>query len=82
MRKTSLSGSEPFRRNCGNDSRPGARTITKKTGRPRRRPQRLQVMMSHDEMAEIEDFQYRTRMPSQAAAVRELLRRGLTTEGN
>jgi hypothetical protein len=35
------------------------------------------VMMSHDEMAEIEDFRYRTRMPSQASAVRELLRRGL-----
>jgi hypothetical protein len=33
--------------------------------------------MSHDEMAAIEDFRYRTRMPSQAAAVRELLRRGL-----
>jgi len=45
--------------------------------RPRRRSERLQVMLSHDEMAAIEDFQYRTRMPSQAAAVRELLRRAL-----
>jgi hypothetical protein len=51
--------------------------MTKKTGPPRRRSERLQVMMSHDEMAAIEDFRYRTRMPSQAAAVRELLRRGL-----
>ena len=45
--------------------------------RRRRRSERLQVMMSHDEMAAIEDFQYRTRMPSEAAAVRELLRRAL-----
>jgi hypothetical protein len=51
--------------------------MTKKTGPPRRRSERLHVMMSHDEMAAIEDFRYRTRMPSQAAAVRELLRRGL-----
>ena len=44
---------------------------------PLRRPERVQVMMSHDEMGEIEDFRYRSKMPSQAAAVRELLRRGL-----
>jgi hypothetical protein len=60
------------------DSTSGAKT--KKTGPLRRRPWRLQVMMSHEEMAQIEDFQYRTRMPSQAAAVRELLRRGLAVE--
>jgi hypothetical protein len=41
-------------------------------------------MMSEDEIAEIEDFRYQTRMPTQAAAVRELLRRGLdaSTKGN
>jgi hypothetical protein len=81
MRMRSPGGREPFRRNRGTrprgNSKSGASTMTHKTGPPRRRSQRVQVMMSHDEMAEIEDFRYRTRMPSQASAVRELLRRGL-----
>ena len=78
---TSTNGSEPFRRDRGTrprgNSKSDASTMTHKSGPPRRRSQRVQVMMSHDEMAEIEDFRYRTRMPSQASAVRELLRRGL-----
>jgi hypothetical protein len=52
--------------------------MTKKTKPLRHRSERLQVMLSTDEMAAIEDFQYRVRIPSLAAAVRELLRRGLT----
>lgn len=70
------SGNKPFRRNRDSDS-----TSCDKIGFPRRRAQRLQVMMSHEEMADLEDFQFRTKMPSQAAAVRELLRRGLAVEG-
>jgi hypothetical protein len=35
--------------------------------------------MRSDEIAAIEDFKYRTRMPSRAAAVRELLKRGLAS---
>lgn len=37
----------------------------------------LQVHVSDDEERTIEDFQFRERLPSRAAAIRELLRRGL-----
>jgi hypothetical protein len=40
---------------------------------------RLQVLMTKDELALIEDFRFRVRLPTMAAAVRELLRRGLTS---
>jgi hypothetical protein len=40
---------------------------------------RLAVYLRSDEMAAIEDFRYGARLPSQAAAVRELLRRGLAS---
>jgi hypothetical protein len=43
------------------------------------RNMRLVVYLCSDEIAAIEDFRYRARMPSQAAAVRELLRRGLAS---
>jgi hypothetical protein len=36
-------------------------------------------MLPPDEIAAIEDFRYEARMPSRAAAMRELLRRGLAT---
>jgi hypothetical protein len=45
------------------------------------RGERLQIMLSPDEFAALDDFRFNQRMPSRAAAVRELLRRGLTTEG-
>jgi hypothetical protein len=45
------------------------------------RVERLQVMLSGDELSAVEDFRFNTRMPSRAAAVRELLRRGLAAEG-
>ena len=45
------------------------------------RPERLQIMLDPSELAAIEDFRFRRRMPSRAAAVRELLRRGLAAEG-
>ena len=45
----------------------------------RHRSERLSVMLPPDEIAAIKDFQYEARMPSRAAAVRELLRRGLAT---
>jgi hypothetical protein len=38
-------------------------------------------MLSADELAAIETWRYDARMPSRAAAVRELLRRGLAAEG-
>jgi len=45
------------------------------------RPERLQIMLSGDELAALENWRFDKRMPSRAAAVRELLRRGLAAEG-
>ncbi len=45
------------------------------------RPERLQIMLSPEELRALEDFRFNNRMPSRAAAVRELLRRGLAAEG-
>jgi hypothetical protein len=41
------------------------------------RAERLQFFLSADELAAVDDFWFQTRMPSRAAAVRELLKRGL-----
>jgi hypothetical protein len=43
----------------------------------REREERLQIMLTIDELRAVDDFRYKTRMPSRAAAVRELLNRGL-----
>ena len=45
------------------------------------RGERLLVMLSGEELAAVDDFRFRKRMPSRAAAVRELLKRGLTAAG-
>lgn len=45
------------------------------------RGERLQVMLSPEELAAIDDFRFKHRMPTRAAAVRELLKLGLTTLG-
>lgn len=45
------------------------------------RPERLQIMLNPEELKAIDDFRFCRRMPSRAAAVRELLKRGLTAEG-
>jgi len=45
------------------------------------RGERLQVMLTPDELSALDDFRFKARMPSRAAAVRELLRRGLSGEG-
>ena len=42
------------------------------------RGERLQIMLSPEELSVIDDFRFRHRMPTRAAAVRELLRMGLT----
>lgn len=41
------------------------------------RGERLQVMLSPEELTTIDDFRFRHRMPTRAAAVRELLKMGL-----
>lgn len=43
----------------------------------REREQRLQIMLSDGELSAVDDFRYKFRIPSSAAAVRELLNRGL-----
>ena len=45
------------------------------------RPQRLQIMLTAEELALVDDWRFKTRMPSRASAVRELLQRGLAAEG-
>ena len=38
-------------------------------------------MLNAAELTVLDDFRFKARMPSRAAAVRELLKRGLTAEG-
>jgi hypothetical protein len=45
------------------------------------RAERLQIMLSEEELTALDDWRFAQRMPSRAAAVRELLRRGLSAEG-
>jgi hypothetical protein len=45
------------------------------------RGERLQIMLSGEELTVLDDFGFRKRMPSRAAAIRELLKRGLAAEG-
>jgi hypothetical protein len=42
------------------------------------RGERLQVMLSPEELTAIDDFRFKHRMPTRAAAVRELLKLGLS----
>ena len=57
--------------------------MTEKTakGNQLARGERLQIMLGEDELRAVEDFRFTHRMPSRAAAVRELLKRGLAAEG-
>ena len=45
------------------------------------RDERLQIMLSPEELAAVDDFRFKQRMPSRAAAVRDLLRLGLASVG-
>ncbi len=45
------------------------------------RGERLQVMLTPDELSALDDWRFTQRMPSRAAAIRELLRLGLAKEG-
>lgn len=42
------------------------------------RGERLQIMLSPEELQVVDDFRFKQRMPSRAAAVRELFKLGLT----
>ena len=45
------------------------------------REERLQFMLSPEELKAVHNFRFNHRMPSRAAAVRELLRHGLDSVG-
>jgi hypothetical protein len=45
------------------------------------RGERLQIMLSPEELAAVDDFRFKQRMPSRAAAVRDLLRLGMASVG-
>jgi hypothetical protein len=45
------------------------------------RGERLQIMITKDELAALDTWRFSRHMPSRAAAIRELLRRGLAAEG-
>jgi hypothetical protein len=44
------------------------------------RGERLQVMLSPEELSALDDFRFKHRMPTRAAAVREILKLGLTVD--
>ncbi|MBV8747560.1 MAG: hypothetical protein JO134_21235 [Xanthobacteraceae bacterium] len=46
-----------------------------------KRGERLQIMLSEPELVALDDWRFSKRMPSRASAIRELLKRGLLTEG-
>ena len=45
------------------------------------RGERLQIMLAANELEALDNWRFQARMPSRAAAVRELLKRGLAAEG-
>ena len=49
------------------------------TDRPKR-TEKLQLMLDSEELQAIDDWRFENRMPSRAAAIRELIRRGLSTD--
>jgi hypothetical protein len=46
-----------------------------------KRLERMQIMLTSDEIAALDEWRFSAHMPSRSAAVRELLRRGLAAEG-
>lgn len=45
------------------------------------REERLQIMLTAEELRAVDDWRFAKRMPSRASAIRELLKRGLVAEG-
>ena len=45
------------------------------------RGERLQIMLNETELTAVDDWRFSRHMPSRAAAIRELLKRGLSAEG-
>jgi hypothetical protein len=45
------------------------------------RGERIQIMLTPEELEVIDTWRFQTRMPSRASAIRELLKRGLQAAG-
>lgn len=45
------------------------------------RGERLQIMLTTEELEALDNWRFAKRMPSRASAIRELLKRGLAAEG-
>ncbi|MFV1850933.1 MAG: hypothetical protein ACMZ66_09520 [Thalassospira sp.] len=45
-----------------------------------KRTEKLQIMLDDEELKVIDDWRFEHRMPTRAAAIRELIRRGLVAE--
>ena len=45
--------------------------------KPQKRTEKLQLMLGRDDLKVIDDWRFENRLPSRAAAIRELIRRGL-----
>ena len=45
------------------------------------RGERLQIMLTREEVEALDNWRFGRRMPSRAAAIRELLKRGLAADG-
>ncbi len=45
------------------------------------RGERLQIMLTAEELETLDNWRFSRRMPSRAAAIRELLKRGLAADG-
>lgn len=54
---------------------------TKRLSNELTRGERLQIMLTPEELEAVDTWRFQRRMPSRAAAVRELLKRGLAAEG-
>lgn len=48
--------------------------------RPPKRTEKLQLMLDQEELKAIDDWRFENRLPSRAAAIRELIRRGLNSD--
>ena len=45
------------------------------------RGERMQIMLSEEELEVLDTFRFKMRMPTRASAIRELLKRGIAAEG-
>ena len=66
---------------CGQTLTYGAFIMTSNGSGGLAREERLQIMLSPEELTAVDSFRFEHRMPSRAAAVRELFRLGLTVAG-